>query len=207
MRIASAKQAFLAFTAAILLSAQAQANEPASSNPAAATVAMFYDTLSDTMKHAKSLGVEGRYRELAPAVDAAFDLPLMTKFAVGPAWESMTQADQLAVIAAFRRFTISDYAHSFDSYSGEHFAIDPNVAAHDPDRIVETKLIPAQGDPVTLNYRMRLDDGTWKIVDVFLQGFVSELATRRSEFASTVASGGSTPLVKKLDTLSANLMK
>ncbi|HWA31794.1 MAG TPA: ABC transporter substrate-binding protein [Rhizomicrobium sp.] len=177
------------------------AADSAPSDPAAATIASFYATLIDTMKQGKALGLAGREQKLAPAIDAAFDLPLMAQFMVGPQWAGMSQADQSAVVAAFRRYTIADYAHNFDSFDGQRFTVDPNVIVRGPDHIVQTQLVVPKGDPVALNYRMRQVGAKWQIVDVFLNGFVSELATRRSDFAATVASGGGAALAKKLNQL------
>ncbi len=47
----------------------------------------------------------------------------------------------------------------------------------------------------------------WKIIDVFLAGYVSELSTRRSDYAATIASGGAPALVKKLNALADSLAK
>ena len=200
------KHACMAIIMAIFALAPAYADSTAPSDPAAATIATFYAALTDTMKHGKELGAEGRFQKLAPAVDAAFNLPLMVQFAVGPSWSTMSPAERDALIAAFRRYTVADYAHNFDSYSGEKFTIDPNVVVRGADHIVQTTLTPAKGDVVTLNYRMRQAGQSWKIVDVFLAGYVSELSTRRSDYASTLASGGASALVKKLNALSNNLM-
>jgi phospholipid transport system substrate-binding protein len=54
---------------------------------------------------------------------------------------------------------------------------------------------------------MRQVGGTWKVVDVFLNGYVSELATRRADFASTVAAGGAPALVAKINALADGLLK
>jgi phospholipid transport system substrate-binding protein len=48
---------------------------------------------------------------------------------------------------------------------------------------------------------MRLVDGKWKVVDVFLNGYVSQLAVRRADFASTVASSGAPGLIKRINEL------
>jgi phospholipid transport system substrate-binding protein len=200
------KQICMALVAAIFALAPAHAETAVSSDPAAATIATFYSILTDTMKHGKELGAEGRFQKLAPAVDAAFNIPLMAQFAVGPAWATMSPSDRDAVIAAFRRYTAADYAHNFDSYSGKRFTIDPNVVVRGADHIVQTMLMPGKGDAVTLNYRMRQSGDSWKIVDVFLAGYVSELSTRRSDYAATIASGGGAALAKKLNILSSNLL-
>jgi len=197
--------------AALMLAFAAQSQAGAApevpSDPAAARVANFYATLTDTMKEGKSLGMMGREQKLAPAVDATFDLPLMAQFMVGPDWAAMSAADRDAVVAAFRRYTIADYAHNFASFDGQRFTVDPAVMAHGPDRIVQTKLVPGHGDTVPLNYRMRQAGDSWKIVDVFLDGFVSELSTKRSDFAATVSAGGGAALAQKLDTLASEMSR
>src|SRR6476469_2798580 len=69
------------------------ATSQATDDPAVAGVRSFYDALLDAMKHAKALGVSGRYEKLAPVVRDTFDLPAMTRITVGPPWTSIP-ADQ-----------------------------------------------------------------------------------------------------------------
>jgi phospholipid transport system substrate-binding protein len=94
--------------------------------------------------------------------------------------------------------TIANYASRFDGYSGERFEVDANVEPRASGRVVHTKIVPANGDPVTLDYLMRAAGGAWKIVDVYLTGTISELATRRAEFASILDTGGAPALVTAL---------
>ena len=51
----------------------------------------------------------------------------------------------------------------------------------------------------------KVSDG-WKIVDVYY-GAISQLATRRSDFAAPLASGGARGLIAHLDALSEKLLK
>ncbi len=175
-------------------------------DPAAERIQAFYDTLLTTMKQGPQLGMQGRYRALEPAVDASFDLPAMMQFIVGPGWTNMSDQDKAALVAAFRRMTIANYAANFAKFDGEQFTVDPNVQQRGPDKIVQTTLVPRGSKPVPLIYRMRDSSGSWKIIDVFLEGYVSELATRRSDFAATLASGGAAALVAKMNELSTGLL-
>src|SRR5579872_1029780 len=104
--------------------------------PAAAQVDAFDRALLDTMKDGKSLGAAGRYRKLAPAIQRAFDLSTMTKFSVGPAWATMSDADQKALIDAFSKLSIASWAHNFSDYSGQHFQLNPAVQTRGPDKMV-----------------------------------------------------------------------
>jgi phospholipid transport system substrate-binding protein len=151
--------------------------------------------------------VKGRDRQITPAVDAAFDLATMTRFAVGPAWAQMTPPQRDALTAAFGRLTAASYAKNFDSFSGERFVTDPDVQTRGADKIVQCKLVPAHGAPVALLYRMRqTPDGGWKIIDVYYDG-ISQLTTRRADFAQPLSMGGAAGLLSHLDALTAKLLK
>jgi phospholipid transport system substrate-binding protein len=159
----------------------------------------FYDTLLDVMKNGSKLGFDGRYSELKPAIEQAFNLPLMSRLSIGPQWQSFSPDVQQKFTEAFSRLTISTYANRFDDYSGEKFDVLPDVAPSAAGTIVQTKLTKSDGEPVTLNYLMRETDGRWQIVDVFLSGTISELATRRSEFTSVLRRDGPQGLLDLMD--------
>jgi phospholipid transport system substrate-binding protein len=179
--------------AALILSRPAGAAEP----PAA--IQGFYDVLLDVMKNAEKLGFRGRQEKLEPAIDRAYDLPLMARLSVGPQWQSLSPDEQQKITAGFRAMTIATYASRFDGFSGEKFEVDPHAVDANGGKIVQTKLIQGNGEPIALNYLMRESGGGWKVIDVFLKGTVSELATRRSEFSSVLRRDGAPGLLKLLD--------
>ena len=176
-------------------------------DPAAAQVDAFDAALLDTMKAAKSLGAMGRYHKLEPAVARAFDTPTMVKFAVGPSWSAIPAAQQAALTTAFERLTIAGYAHNFNGYSGERFELDPNVVTRGPDKLVTTKIVSPGAAPATIAYRMRQSGGAWKIIDVFYNGAISQLTTRRADFAATLAKGGPSALITHLNQLADSQLK
>ncbi len=178
----------------------------ADADPAVGQIQNFYDALLDSMKHGKELSVTGRYNKLKPVVERIYDLPLMTSLAVGSSWPSIAPSDQQALIQAFERMTIANYAKNFDDYNGEKFTVDPAAQVHGTDKVVMSKLVTG-GQTIPFNYRMRQSGGTWKVIDVYLNGFVSELATKRSDYGSTLSTGGAPALVKKLNAMADGLMK
>ena len=201
------RPAIVAALAAILLStAPGFAWASAPTDPAAVRVDAFDHALIEAMKGGSSLGVKGRAHKLAPAVDAAFDMATMTRFAVGPKWAEMTAAQRDALTSAFTRLSVASYAHNFDSFDGERFDLDPTVQSRGPDKIVQCKLVPAHDKPVSLLYRMRQAAGGWKIIDVYYDG-VSQLTTRRADFAQPLATGGAAGLLSHLDALTDKLLK
>lgn len=172
------------------------------SDPAVVPVKTLDDGLLAIMKAGKAAGMRGRAAQIAPVVDRSFDLPLTTRLAVGSAWTTIAPADQAALVAAVRRLTLAQYASNFDGYSGQSFAIDPKVDARGGDRLVKTTLSDRSG-PVSLSYRLRDSGQGWRIIDVFYRNSISQLATRRADFASVLASGGAKALVAHLNALSA----
>jgi phospholipid transport system substrate-binding protein len=168
-------------------------------DPAIAPIRAFYDVLLDTMKQAEKLGVRGRYDKLAPVIRSTYDLPAMTRLAVGPDWSTIPPEQQTALLDSFARRTIATYANRFDGYSGQSFLVEPEVESRNTGRIVRTKIIRPPEFPVTLNYLMRGSGDTWKIVDVYLAGTISELATQRSEFSAILKKGGPAALIESLN--------
>ncbi len=82
--------------------------------------------------------------------------------------------------------TVANYASNFDSFGGEKFIVDPAVQTRGTDKVVQSKLVTGD-QTIPFNYRMRQTGGSWKILDVYLNGTISQLATRRSDFASTAS--------------------
>ncbi|HEV2301014.1 MAG TPA: ABC transporter substrate-binding protein, partial [Stellaceae bacterium] len=154
----------------------------------------------------KGSSFDQRYQLLQPAIERAFDLGLMTRIAVGPEWVDLPAAQQQELAAAFARYTIATYASRFDGYSGERFVVEPTSVPNPNGVIVESRLVQSDGKPVTLNYLMRRGArGTWQIIDVYLSGTISELATRRSEFVAVLQRDGAKGLVRLLQRRAAAL--
>lgn len=195
----------LALAAALLVSPLAAAPAHAA-DPGVAQVDTFDNALLDVMKNGKTLGPKGRYRRLEPVVQHEFDLAAMTRFAVGPAWSTFTPSQQSQAVEAFTRLTIASYAHNFDDYSGQSFQVDPNPINRGPDKLVQSKMLRQHDAPVQLSYRMRESGGTWKIIDIYFNN-ISQLTTRRSDFAKPLADGGASGLIAHLNTLVDSLMK
>ena len=181
----------------------------AAADPGAAPVALIerlYVTLLAVMKEAKKLSFDERYKRLAPAIEQAFDLGLMTRIAIGPGWAGLAPDQQQRLGAAFARYTISNYANRFDDYGGERFEVSPKAAPNPNGVVVESRLVKSNGEKVNLNYLLRQDAaGSWKIIDVYLSGTISELATRRSEFSTVLQRGGADALVQLIEQRSAAL--
>ena len=97
--------------AGVLAASPARADD----DPAIKKAQAYSDALLAEMKTAKATPVKKRYDQLEPAIKAFFDLPAMTKTAVGPSWATLDPKDQEIITDAFSRFTIATYANRFDA--------------------------------------------------------------------------------------------
>jgi phospholipid transport system substrate-binding protein len=173
---------------------------------APAVIERFYDALLAVMKDAKRLSFDQRAQRLSPAIGQTYNLPLMSRLAVGPGWAQLQPAQQQRFSDLFARYTVATYANRFDDYSGERFEVDPNTLANANGTVVQSRLVKSNGEKVALNYLMRQDGGgPWLAIDVYLSGTISQLATLRSEFAGVLQQRGGDGLLKLLEDRTAAL--
>jgi phospholipid transport system substrate-binding protein len=172
----------------------AEAQEPAPRT----VVDGFYSVLVQTMKQGKQLGYQGRYAKLDPAIEKAFNLPIMGRVAIGPQWSQLTPDQQQRAIDAFHKFSVANYAAQFTSYDGEKFEVVKESPATNDNVIIETRLVPATGESFRLNYLMRKYEGGWRIIDVYLDGSISEVSRRRAEFTSILGRDGIEGLIRMI---------
>lgn len=182
-----------------------EARAEAGAGAAEARIENLSNKLINVMRNADRLGYSGRYRELEPVLRDSYNFDLMARYSVGRRnWQSFTEDQQKRFRELFTRMSISTYAARFKGYSGQSF----EVAGHKRygnDVMVRSQLNNPDGDDVELNYRMRQFGGEWQIIDVYLEGRISELAKNRSEFAAVLKREGYDGLISSIqDIISRN---
>jgi len=174
------------------------------------TVRGLYDALLSTMKNGRTLSQSGRFTQLAPVICRTFDIASMARLSVGPSWANLTEAQRQQVNESFGRYISAIYADRFDSYDGQRLEVTSEQPA--PSGVmVRSQIIKANGEPVKVDYMMRRSGETWLISDIYLDGAISEVATRRSEFATILRNDGIDGLIaalnRKADILTATTAK
>ena len=174
------------------------------------TVQGLYDALLGTMKNGRVLGQSGRFTQLEPVIRRTFDIPWMTRLSVGASWASLSEAQRQQMTESFGRYISAIYADRFDSYAGQKLQVtgeQPNPAGV----MVRSQIVKANGEPVNVDYLMRRNGDGWLISDIYLDSAISEVATRRSEFAAILRADGVDGLIaalnRKADMLTGTLAK
>lgn len=158
----------------------------------------FYGVLLDIMQHAAALGPKGRYQKLEPVVLHTFDVPFMARLSVGPTWARLTVEQKRRAVQAYSRYIAAIYATRFDDYAGEKLQVlGEQQIKHGT--LIKTHIVKSNGEPVSINYVVHDNDIAWQIRDIYLSGSISELATRRSEFANILRSSGIDGLIASLN--------
>jgi len=174
------------------------------------TVQGLYDALLSTMKNGRTLGQGGRFTQLEPVIRRSFDIAAMARLSVGQTWASLTEAQRQEMTESFGRYISAIYADRFDSYAGEKLEVTDEKPA--PSGVmVRSQIIKANGEPVKVDYIMRRTGDSWLISDIYLDGAISEVATRRSEFAAILKADGVDGLIaalnRKADILTGTMAK
>ena len=155
-------------------------------------------TLLSTMQNGRALGQSGRFTQLEPVIRRSFDIAAMARLSVGPTWASLAEAQRQQLSESFGRYMSAIYADRFDSYGGQKLEVTGQQPASSG-VIVKSQIIKANGQPVKVNYMPRLSGDDWLIADIHLGGAISEVATRRSEFAAILKTEGVDGLISALN--------
>jgi phospholipid transport system substrate-binding protein len=194
----------LAVGASRLLESRAFAD--AGVSRAVGVVQRFNEALIGAMKAGKQTEFRARYTLLAPAIDAAFDLPTVLMVSIGPRWVSIAPDEQSRLLDVFRRYTIASYVANFTSYQGQIFSVASDTRNVGSGQVVvQSRMVPVDGEIVQLGYVMKETPTDWKIVDVLGNGSISRVAVQRSDFRGVLAAGGGGALAASLQRKTSDL--
>ena len=165
----------------------------------------LHQNLLVTMKDAQRLGIDGRYKQLAPVLEQSFDFERMIAAAAGSYWANADESQRRKLLNSFIHLSITTYAARFNGFSGESFEVIGERQGPRDTMLVDTRLNRTDGSPVAITYVLAEREGTWKIVDVLLDKSISELAVRRSEYNQVLRNGGTESLAQNLDEKAAEM--
>jgi phospholipid transport system substrate-binding protein len=174
------------------------------------TVKGLYDALLNTMKNGRILGQSGRFAQLDPVIRRSFDIASMARLSIGSSWAGLRESQRQQITESFGRYISAIYADRFDSYAGQKLEVTGEQPASSG-VMVRSQIIKASGEPVKVDYMMRRNGESWLISDIYLDGAISEVATRRSEFSAILKNEGIDGLIaalnRKADVLTGTMAK
>lgn len=151
----------------------------------------------ETMKESDHTTAEERERKFQKLLDQGFDLPSIGRLVLGRHWRAATPEQRADYLELFRKYVLKTYVKLLSTYSQEVFQVERAVKVGKRDMNVGGTILRAGGPPIRTDWRVRIIDGEYKIVDVKFEG-ISMVLTQRSEFNSVVNRNGMDGLLKKL---------
>lgn len=127
-----------------------------------------------------------RFRSL---LNHNFNVPLIGKWVLGRHWRSANPAEKAEYMSLFEDLIVITYVEYFDQYSGEALKVVKTITDPGKDSVIYTHLMRPSGDAIRVDWRVRQDNESFKIIDVYVEGS-SMGQTQRSQFASLIRKNG-----------------
>ena len=186
--------------------AQAQAVSPAMVQGASQFIQWLGDQALGTLR-TSAMTLAQRETAFRGLMRTGFDIEFISRFVLGRYWQQASPEQRSEYVQLFGEYLVKTYARRLGGYSGETFTVASAVAAGEQDILVKTRIDRPSGPPLICDWRVRLIDGKYKIIDVMVES-ISMAVTQRQNFSSVVQNGGMQALLTALrartDTVSAS---
>jgi len=137
----------------------------------------------------QSMSAEAKKAEFKSLLNESFDMSTIGRFALGTYWKSATPAQQQEYQRLFNNMIVKVYSKRFSDYKGQKFEVKSARKENEKDSVVTSFIVPSDGPQVQVDWRVRNKGGSYKVVDIIVEG-VSMSMTQRADFASVIQRGG-----------------
>ena len=153
----------------------------------------FIETLADDAVQsltAKDIEKKERIVRFRALLKNNFAVKAIGRWVLGRYWRKATNEEKEEYNKLFEDLIVATYVNRFEEFSGETLKVVKAINQNGKDAIVKSEIVrPAGQPPVRVDWRVRAPNGTYKIVDVLVEG-VSMSQTQRSEFSSVIKREG-----------------
>ena len=138
-----------------------------------------------------SLPQTEKERELRNVFRQNFDVPAISRFVLGKHWRKTSTAERQDFVDAFEEMNTRQFLAMLGEFSEEMFSVAKvqEDAAKPSLSLVSTKIAQSDGEPISAVWRVRNNDGQYKILDIVVEG-VSMAITLRHEYGTVVKTDG-----------------
>jgi len=145
----------------------------------------------------KDSSVDAKRHRVQDVVYESVDFETLSRLVLARNWSRFSAAQQTEFMSQFREHLSMTYGRNVENYKNEKVTITGARAEGQGDWTVKTKILRGGPGDVMVDYRLRQRDGSWRIIDVIIEG-VSLVSNFRSQFQDVVASGGPDHLIALL---------
>ena len=130
-------------------------------------------------------------------VKNSYDLEKMGKIIIGVDWKQIDTKTQKEFVNVFKRFISVNYFRRFNKINELHFEHQTVTNIKDKFKLARV-ILTADDEKFKIDYLLGFKDEKWKIFDVLLDGSISEVATKKSDFKKIIKEEGVSGLIKNL---------
>ncbi len=120
-------------------------------------------------------------KNVLKVINRTYDAEKMLKMIIGAGWKTQENEKKKELIMVFKKYISKNYLKRFSKINDVSFSNEKKEKISSDFFLVRSNLIIKQ-EKISIDYLLHLKDNTWKIFDVLLDGSVSEVATKKSEF-------------------------
>ena len=162
------------------------------------------DLLHNSLKKIVSSNIGNK--KVQSVIRNTYNIERMLALIIGEVWKKSISKDKIALKKVFEEYIAKNYILRFKNIKSLEFEkLEINQAGKNY-RMAKTKLIINSKDIVPLNYLLDQTNNSWKIFDVLIDGSISEIATKKSEFINFTNQGNVKPLVEALREKNSTLL-
>ena len=132
-------------------------------------------------------------------VDHTYNSEKMLKLIIGADWKKLESNKKKELIMVFNRYISKNYLNRFSKIQEISFEDEEKEKISSEVFLVKSNFV-INKEIISIDYLLSLNKNSWKIFDVLLDGSISEIATKKSEFRIFIKE-------KKIDSLIDALKK
>jgi phospholipid transport system substrate-binding protein len=146
-----------------------------------------------------SLSNDRKRERIEDVVYAHVDFDTLSRLVLARNWKRLTPEQQEEFKGEFKKHLSVTYSRNIESYRNEGVKVIGERQEVRGDRTVLTMVVRSdRGEAdIAVDYRLRSNDDSWKIIDVIVEG-VSLVANFRSQFQDIIAGGSPEKLIQLL---------
>ena len=126
-----------------------------------------------------------------------YDTRKMIRMIIGDKWKKISESKKDELTLLFGKYIAQNYIKQFSKFNSIQFNSKGIKKIGEKYLLVKSVLILNKKDKIKINYLLINNKG-WKIFDVLIDGTISEISTKKSEFSKYLQDGNIDLLIKKL---------
>ena len=120
-------------------------------------------------------------KNVLKVINRTYDAEKMLKMIIGAAWKNQDNEKKKELIVVFKKYISKNYVNRFSKIQDVSFSNEKKEKISSDFFLVRSNLIIKQ-EKISMDYLLSIKNNVWKIFDVLLDGSISEIATKKSEF-------------------------